>query len=173
MNSPASDYNLQNAILKEMAKPSSAGSHINIEKPMTDAAATEANAAAQDVIASQRMAQNQKQFLARLFFAKDQLSTWSKQNDLATLISAAAIPAQVIGAKKQMDSVDRQNTLIADLIKGNAANAQAATDAAAERTAEFENRMTPADVSTVVDDHAMTLRNAAAPFRRPVNKGGL
>ncbi len=130
MNNPTgSNYILQNAILREMAKPASEGANVSLEKPVLNYAVGKSVTNADDVRFSQKLAQDEKQFLTELLSAHDKLSTWSKQNDLATLLAAATIPGQVMSMKKQSDSLDRQNEIYQQIIDSNKVSLAAATRA--------------------------------------------
>lgn len=145
-NPAGSEYVLQNAILKNAALAAGTGTNASIEQPVVDYAAGKAASDADAVKAANdlnfkkdQMAQQEKQFLTQLLFAHDQLNTWSKQNDLATLLSAAAIPGQIVSMNNQSNSLDKQNALTKELIDSNKGNVNAVNLASAARTKEFQD----------------------------------
>jgi hypothetical protein len=160
-NSTGSDYIMQNAILKEAAKSEATGTNMSIEKPAVDYAAGKSASDADTLRFSsdlnfkkQQTAQSEKQFLTQLLFAHDQLETWSKQNDLATLLSVAAIPGQLISMNNQSESLKKQDAMnkeIMDIYKG-IATAKAA--AVASDTSDFNSwkaaGQTPAELPALL-----------------------
>ena len=136
-------YDLQKAVLKEAARPSSEKAVFSIEKPAADYAADRAAADTRTTINAQKLAQEEKQFLSRLLFAHDQLKTFSKQNDLATIIAAAGIPVQLAANKKMEDSANKQTQLIKEIIDSNKTNINTvnlANAAARKKTDDFINQ---------------------------------
>jgi hypothetical protein len=137
------DYDLQNAILKENAKPSSASASPSITKPVVDYAKSKSASNADTVIASQKMAQNEKQFLAQLVTAHDKLNTWSQQNDLATLIAAANVPVRVMANNKLSDSMDKQTAMTQKIIDMDAESRKSLADAATNQTKMVNDFINP------------------------------
>lgn len=109
-------YDLQNAILKTAAKPQSEQAVFSIKKPAGEYAAARSAADAATTINAQKLAQSEKQFIQQLLNAHKQLKTFSKQNTLATLISATGIPIQLNANQEAMASAGRQESMTQKLI---------------------------------------------------------
>ncbi|MEN6421325.1 MAG: hypothetical protein ABFD76_05200 [Smithella sp.] len=109
-------YDLQNAILKAAAKPQSEQAVFSIKKPAGEYAADRSAADATTTINAQKLAQSEKQFIQRLLNAHNQLKTFSKQNTLTTLISAAGIPLQLNANQEAKASAGRQEAMTQKLI---------------------------------------------------------
>lgn len=160
-NPTGSDYLLQKAIFKEMAKPSSEGSQANTAQPIIEHAAGQAasgadaarfasNLSLQQAALQQRSqqsdatrAEGQRQFLTQILASREKLATWSKQNDLATWIAAANIPIQALAMKKQSDSLDKQEAMNQELMtiqKKNAETSRMATLGEIARFKDYQSR---------------------------------
>ena len=170
-----STSSMNQAILRKIAEANATGGNVSLEQPVTDYAAGKSAADADALkfatdlnfknkalaqqgaqstatLAQQNnqftgtLAQDEKQFLTRLLAARDDLATWSRQNDLATLISATNIPVSGFAAYKQSERQDKQDETvktILDMDKANSADRIAA--------ARSENALTLSAIAKLME----------------------
>lgn len=133
-------YDLQNTILKEAARPSSEKSGLSIKEPAAKYAASRSAADTSTLINDMKLQQSEKQFLTNLMNAKEQLKTFAKQNNIATIIAAANIPITLAGSVQQMNRADEQdktNRQIMDIYQANADKAMSAAKAEQATNEDF------------------------------------
>ena len=138
-----SEYGFNKAMLKELAKSNAEGGMPNMEEAATEYAANKATRDAAAVEASEHLALDQKKFMSNLQFARDQLSDYLKNNNVATLIAAVNVPVQGAAMMKQSERLVQQNATLKDITNIYAQNAANAVSAAKKNTADWQARYTP------------------------------
>ncbi|OPY16059.1 MAG: hypothetical protein A4E69_00328 [Syntrophus sp. PtaB.Bin138] len=165
-NPIGSEYLYQNAVLKELARPSSERAMPSIETPAMDYAEGRSLADAAQVKLSSdvafkkaaleqsdqefaaTLAERERQFMAKLLFAQDQLSTFSRQNDLANWVSVGNIAAQGVAGYVQGNRLAEQNKILQDIAKSYASLPQTVSLANAARANEWQTGVNQLPVSS-------------------------
>jgi hypothetical protein len=158
-NPIGSKYLYQNAVLKELARPSSELATPSLEAPAMEyaegrslAEAAEAKLAGDIALEKASMAESereftaslaekQRQFMSNLLFGQEQLGEFSKNNDLATLIGIGNIATQGVAAYQQNSKMEEQNVLLQDIAKQYAALPDAVSKAAAAERKKWETEV--------------------------------
>jgi len=143
---------MNQAILRKIAKANATGGNVSLEQPVTDYAAGKSAADADALkfatdlnFKKEILAQDEKQFLTRLLAARDDLATWSKQNDLATLISAANMPVSGFAAFKQSERQDNQDETVKTILGMDRANNSLRT-----ASVEEQNKLMKATIAEIL-----------------------
>lgn len=165
-------YMLKRAMLKDAALANATGAAPVNDEAVAREATDEAAVQADGIRRDNAIKLDEQRFMTNLLSSYDQLSTWSKQNDLATLLAAATIPVQAAASVKQMNSLDKiaaQNQEIIDLNKKMPGLKEAAI--AGERQV-FQDSQNKLKASAPVADEAYFQPNDAPTlmtnFRRPL-----
>jgi exonuclease VII small subunit len=163
-NSTGSGYLYQNAVLKELARPTSERAQVSLEAPAAEYAAGRAAAdAAQQKLAADinykqaalaesgrefnlKTDEMQREFMERLLFAKDQLSQFSKQNDIATIIGLGNMAVTGAQAWKTAGQLEKQEKMQQDVIDMRKEMTNLARQSVADQRSAFETSRALAEI---------------------------
>lgn len=191
-NPTGSGYLYQNAVLREISRPSSERAQASIETPVTDYAEGKSTSDAQALkmsndlnlkkdalIESERQfdlktgesrrefdlktGETERQLLENLLFAHDQLGKYSQQNDIATIIGAGNIALTAAQAYKTGETLEKQKEMTDAIINANKALPEIVSLANLARTTEFQTFLDKQKAETA-DPNAAIAREAQAAF---------
>lgn len=155
--------NYRRAVLREMAKPSSLAATPNITDITQQHAAAQGQIAAVSEASKDKLAEQDRQFMAKLTMDREMLDTWGEQNKWATAIAVANLGVQALGIPAQAKTLERQENIlkgfaderlkqIAMTNEATEAGKAAVKKAAAEEKARYEAAMNIIDARSRAGD---------------------
>ena len=109
--------NYRRAVLREMAAPSSVRATPNITDITQQHAAAQGQIAAVGEASKDKLAEQDRQFSAKLAMDREMLDTWGEQNKWATAIAVANLGVQALGIPAQAKTLERQEGILREIVK--------------------------------------------------------